>query len=172
MPRKHVTNRQGRDHVEYAGLLDYSHRELCLSSIVAQFLQAPAEADKWTAITWAKVVVEHSTFTDIGDANPDNIGRVISQQIVCMSETRRHKRCAMPRKRDSDSASGVRHRQPDLCSSGDGAFVGQRDQLTRERIEITLAEPGYAAQDGAATPARHRGKTLLNVQPAGTPHTH
>jgi copper chaperone CopZ len=44
-------------------------------------------------------------------------------------------------------------------------------QLTRERIEIALVEAGYPAQDGAVAPARPRGKTLLNVRPAGAPHT-
>ena len=52
-----IVNRQGKYAVLYAGLLDLAHRS-GLKSIATKLVQAPAEANTWTAICWAEVSTE------------------------------------------------------------------------------------------------------------------
>jgi hypothetical protein len=88
IPREFITQRQGKDHVSYAGLLDLAHRDLALSGIRTQLIQAPSPENGHTAIMWAEVTTNRGVFTGIGDANPDNVGRMIVPHAIRMAETR------------------------------------------------------------------------------------
>lgn len=88
IPNHFITSRQGKDHVSYAGLLDYAHRELGLKGIRTQFIQAPSETNGHMAVMWAEVTCEHGVFTGIGDADPISVGRMIIPHILRMAETR------------------------------------------------------------------------------------
>ena len=85
--RRFIVNRQGKYAVLYAGLLDLAHRT-GLKGITTKLLQAPAEANGWTAICWAEVSTESGQYTGIGDANPQNVGRMVALHTIRMAETR------------------------------------------------------------------------------------
>lgn len=87
MKKEFVVNRQGKDFVLYAGLLDQAHQE-GLKRITTQLVQAPAECNGHTAVTWAEVETAKGVFSGIGDANVANVGRMIALHIIRMSETR------------------------------------------------------------------------------------
>src|SRR5258708_7668017 len=87
MKKEFVVNRQGKDFVLYAGLLDQAHRE-GLKRIHTQLVQAPSEENGQLAIVYAEVETEKGIFSGIGDANPQNVDRMIAMHTVRMAETR------------------------------------------------------------------------------------
>lgn len=82
-----IVNRQGKDFVLYAGLLDAAHRN-GLSSISTSVYEAPRAENKWTAICQATVVFPWGSYSGIGDAHAENVGRMIQPHIIRMAETR------------------------------------------------------------------------------------
>lgn len=82
-----IVNRQGKDFVLYAGLLDAAHRN-GLSSISTSVYEAPRAENKWTAIVSATVIFPWGSYDGIGDANAENVGRMIQPHIIRMAETR------------------------------------------------------------------------------------
>jgi hypothetical protein len=87
MKKEFIVNRQGKDFVLYAGLLDQAHRE-GLKRISTKLLQAPSDENGHLAICYAEVETEKGVFSGIGDASPDSVGRMIAMHTVRMSETR------------------------------------------------------------------------------------
>lgn len=91
MESRFITNLQGRDFIQYGGLLDAAHKK-GLKSIRTKLVQVPDESNGHTAICYAEVVLvqdgEEKVFTGIGDANPRNVNRNIALHLVRMSETR------------------------------------------------------------------------------------
>src|SRR5579864_5438873 len=87
MKKEFIVNRQGKDFVLYAGLLDQAHRE-GLKRITTQLLQAPTAENGQLAIVHAEVETEKGLFTGIGDASPQNVSRMIVVHSVRMAETR------------------------------------------------------------------------------------
>jgi hypothetical protein len=87
MKKEFIVNRQGKDFVLYAGLLDQAHRE-GLKRISTTLLQAPTQENGQMAICRAEVETEKGVFSGIGDASPDNVGRMIAMHTVRMAETR------------------------------------------------------------------------------------
>lgn len=85
--REHLVERQGRTFVLYAGLLNEAH-EQGLSSIRTHLLQIPSQNNGETAICFAEVTTSRGIFTGVGDANPDNVGRVMVPHIIRLAETR------------------------------------------------------------------------------------
>ncbi len=79
-----MIERQGKRHVLYAGLLDEAHAR-GLRSIETELLQVP---NGEVAIARAVARTEDGKFTGIGDASPENVGRMIAPHIIRMAETR------------------------------------------------------------------------------------
>lgn len=100
--KRYIVNRQGKDVALYAGLLDLAHRT-GLKGIRTQLVQAPTPANGQTAIVWAEVTMEHGTFSGIGDASPDNVGRMVALHTIRMAETRAKARSL----RDALNVGGV-----------------------------------------------------------------
>ena len=72
----------------FAGLLDEAHSR-GLSSIDTELVQVPTEENGQVAVVKATVQMEDGrTFSGIGDASPDNVGRNIVPHIIRMAETR------------------------------------------------------------------------------------
>ncbi len=71
----------------YAGVLARAHEE-GLASITTELVQVPHPDNGMVAIVTAKVVTAKGTFTGVGDANPDNVGRKIVPHTIRMAETR------------------------------------------------------------------------------------
>ncbi|MDQ3943267.1 MAG: hypothetical protein M3254_09210 [Actinomycetota bacterium] len=83
-----LITRQGKQYVLFAGLLDEAHNR-GLSSIDTELVQVPTEENGQVAVVKARVEMEDGrTFSGIGDASPDNVGRNIVPHIIRMAETR------------------------------------------------------------------------------------
>lgn len=86
-------NIQGTDAVTYKGLLDLCHSQ-GLVGINTKLLQIPSEQNDFVAICRAEVTLIDAktdigkTFTGIGDASANNVGRMIVPHIIRMAETR------------------------------------------------------------------------------------
>lgn len=82
-----MIERQGKRFVLYAGLLEEAHAR-GLRSIETELLQVPSVENGEVAIVRAVVRTEEGKYTGIGDASPQNVGRMISPHIIRMAETR------------------------------------------------------------------------------------
>ncbi|MDP9455860.1 MAG: hypothetical protein M3Q60_08735 [Actinomycetota bacterium] len=80
--------RQGKQYVLFAGLLDEAHAR-GLKGIDTDLVQVPTPENGNVAVVKATVEMEDGrTFSGIGDASPDNVGRGIVPHIIRMAETR------------------------------------------------------------------------------------
>lgn len=82
-----LIERQGKQYVLYAGLLDAAHSR-GLRSIETELVQVPDKMNGGVAIVKATVRTEDGKFTGIGDASPENVGRNIAPHLIRMAETR------------------------------------------------------------------------------------
>ncbi|MDP8951097.1 MAG: hypothetical protein M3N18_02470 [Actinomycetota bacterium] len=87
MREEYMIERQGKRFVLYAGLLEEAHAR-GLRSIETELLQIPGAENGEVAIARAVVRTEDGKFTGIGDASPQNVGRMIAPHIIRMAETR------------------------------------------------------------------------------------
>lgn len=87
MKREFIVERNGREFVLYAGLLDEAHSQ-GLSLIRTELVQAPTADNGRMAIAHATVTTSKGTFTALGDASPDNVSRQMVPHLVRMAETR------------------------------------------------------------------------------------
>ena len=87
MREEYMIERQGKRFVLYAGLLEEAHSR-GLRSIETELLQIPGSENGEVAIARAVVRTEDGKFTGIGDASPQNVGRMIAPHIIRMAETR------------------------------------------------------------------------------------
>ncbi|CAA9457769.1 MAG: hypothetical protein AVDCRST_MAG37-3208 [uncultured Rubrobacteraceae bacterium] len=80
--------RQGKQYVLFAGLLDEAHNR-GLRGIDTELVQVPTAENGNVAVVKATVEMEDGrTFSGIGDASPENVGRNIVPHIIRMAETR------------------------------------------------------------------------------------
>ena len=84
---EYMIERQGKRFVLYAGLLEEAHSR-GLRSIETELLQVPAAENGEVAIVRAVVRLEDGKFAGIGDASPQNVGRMIAPHLIRMAETR------------------------------------------------------------------------------------
>ena len=82
-----MIERQGKRFVLYAGLLEEAHSR-GLRSIETELLQVPVAENGDVAIVRAVVRMEEGKFAGIGDASPQNVGRMIAPHLIRMAETR------------------------------------------------------------------------------------
>jgi len=86
-----LITRQGKQYVLFAGLLDEAHSK-GLKGIDTELVQVPTEENGRVAVVKARVEMEapegSRTFSGIGDASPENVGRNIVPHIIRMAETR------------------------------------------------------------------------------------
>ena len=88
-----MITRQGKQYVLFAGLLDEAHNR-GLRGIDTELLQVPSPENGNVAVVKATVEMEGPdegqgrTFSGIGDASPENVGRNIVPHIIRMAETR------------------------------------------------------------------------------------
>ena len=84
---EYMIERQGKRFVLYAGLLEEAHSR-GLRSIETELLQVPQSENGDVAIVKAVVRMEDGKFSGIGDAGPQNVGRMIAPHLIRMAETR------------------------------------------------------------------------------------
>jgi hypothetical protein len=89
-----MITRQGKQYVLYQGLLDEAHTR-GLRGIDTELVQVPTAENGNVALVKAVVEMEAAdgsegsrTFSGIGDASPENVGRNIVPHIIRMAETR------------------------------------------------------------------------------------
>ena len=92
-----LITRQGKQYVLFAGLLDEAHAR-GLKGIDTELLQVPTPENGQVAVVKATVEMSGGqgqggpegsrTFSGIGDASPENVGRGIVPHIIRMAETR------------------------------------------------------------------------------------
>lgn len=87
MKQEYIIERGGRSFVLYAGLLEEAHSR-GLRSIETELLQVPGVENGDVAIVRALVRMEDGKFAGIGDASPQNVGRMIAPHLIRMAETR------------------------------------------------------------------------------------
>lgn len=89
--------RQGKTYILFAGLLDEAHSR-GLAAIDTDLIQAPDDSNGQVAICKATVTIDkadqstgelrQASFSGIGDASPNNVGKMIAVHLIRMAETR------------------------------------------------------------------------------------
>jgi hypothetical protein len=82
-----LIDRQGKKAVLYAGLLDAAHQE-GLKEIRTSIVQIPCDENGHVAICQSTVITEKGTFSEIGDASPQNVARPMLTCLLRMAATR------------------------------------------------------------------------------------
>ena len=130
-----MITRQGKQYVLYQGLLDEAHAR-GLRGIDTELVQVPTAENGSVAVVKAVVEMEDGrTFSGIGDASPENVGRNIVPHIIRMAETRAKARAlrdavnvgatALEELSDGDEAPPTGYPPPrGLQSAGRGQSAG------------------------------------------------
>lgn len=94
MREEFMIQRQGKQFVLFAGLLDEAHSR-GLVGIDTELIQVPEDANGQVAVVKATVQIEEKpgsgelkTYSGLGDASPQNVSRNIVPHLIRMSETR------------------------------------------------------------------------------------
>ena len=89
MDKSHIIDLKGKQFVTYVGLLDLAHQK-GLTGFTTELLQAPNDANGQTTIVLARAIFNDGErmFCGIGDANPNNVNRMIAVHAIRMAETR------------------------------------------------------------------------------------
>ena len=80
-----ITELRGKQYITYEGLLDLAHKN-GLKSITTELLSYQGVGKE--AVVKATATGEHGTFTGLGDACPQNVGKGIATCTLRMAETR------------------------------------------------------------------------------------
>lgn len=158
MKKEFIVNRQGKDFVLYAGLLDQAHRE-GLKRIATRLIQAPTEENGHLAICHAEVETEKGIFSGIGDASPQNVGRMIAMHSVRMAETRAKARAL----RDAINVGVTAFEE-----LGDFEEVDSPAAVTLVQRSVDQRRPGRAPVEQPGESLGERGKIALVRESAGT----
>lgn len=87
MKKEFIIERQGKNFVLYAGLLEEAHQQ-GLKEITTALVQIPNPDNGNVAVCQAVVETEKGRFTGIGDASHENVAPIMRQHIIRMAETR------------------------------------------------------------------------------------
>lgn len=88
-----ISNIKGKDFVLYAGLLDLGHQK-GIRSIIVEALQYPTKENGMVAICRASLESKlGEEYTEIGDANPGNVNKMVAGHILRLAATRAKARC-------------------------------------------------------------------------------
>lgn len=85
--KKYIVNLQGKDFVTFSGLLDLAHQQ-GLVGVDENIVQIPTNDNGLVAVVQAKVTTEKGVFSGIGDASPDNVGKMVAKHLLRMASTR------------------------------------------------------------------------------------
>jgi hypothetical protein len=93
LDERFIKNIEGKDFVLYAGLLDLS-TQVGMSSMEVEIVQIPTKENGMMAICKAYVESKRGeTFSDVGDASPENCNYKVAKHLLRMSSTRAKARC-------------------------------------------------------------------------------
>jgi len=83
--RGHLVDLHGKEYITHAGLLEMAH-EQGIKSIITELISWDPE--RRAAVVMSTASGERGTFTGLGDASPENVGRNIATATLRMAETR------------------------------------------------------------------------------------
>lgn len=87
MKKEFIIERQGKNFVLYAGLLEEAHGQ-GLKEITTSLIQPPTPENGNMAICHAVVETAKGRFSGIGDASPENVSGMMRIHLIRMAETR------------------------------------------------------------------------------------
>jgi hypothetical protein len=170
--------RQGKQYVLFAGLLDEAHNR-GLRGIDTELVQVPTPENGNVAVVKATVEMEDDrTFSGIGDASPENVGRNIVPHIIRMAETRAKARAlrdavnvgatALEELSDGDEAPPENYPQPRGIQSGGRAETSQgtggNSRAARPRA---VEDSGDAGANGRAEAPQDASQDTKQETPQG-----
>lgn len=132
MSNEGVIDYKGREYALYPRLLAEAHKQ-GLHSIHSQLLQAPCAQNGHLAIVWAEVKTEKGAFSGIGDASPENVGRMVAGHIVRMAETRAKARAL----RDALNIMVLLEGEDDVAGQDEGVQAAPIAQAPTQPAEPT-----------------------------------
>lgn len=160
--RDFLVERQGRQFVLYAGLLDLAHQE-GLRAIRTKLIQVPTPENGQTAICSAEVETERGAFAGIGDAAPENVSRMMLPHLIRMAETRAKARAL----RDAVNVGTVAVEEMGEDIEPGGRGISDLGQLAREAAPRDQGQPrAQTASPGPAQASRTAGSTQTSPAPA------
>ncbi len=158
MREEFLITRQGKQYVLFAGLLDEAHNR-GLHGIDTELIQVPEESNGQVAVVKATVEMgDGRTFSGIGDASPENVGRSIAPHLIRMAETRAKARAL----RDAVNVGATALEE---LSEGDDAppaesfSAAERERPTPIRPRSADDEPNGQAQRTTSPSKSARGGT-------------
>lgn len=90
---KYILHINGRDFVKYEGLLSLAHQK-GIEKLEVTPIQYPTKENGNEAICKAVLTSKNGEcFTDVGDANPENVDKLVSAHILRIASTRAKARC-------------------------------------------------------------------------------
>jgi hypothetical protein len=175
---EYMIERQGKRFVLYAGLLEEAHSR-GLRSIETELLQVPSSENGDVAIVKAVVRMEEGKFSGIGDAGPQNVGRMIAPHLIRMAETRAKARAlrdainvGVTAFEELGGDDGAEERAPAYAaqassgqSSGDGHQAAREENrgelpATRKQLNYLEALVADVVEDGIAKFEEMVGKPI------------
>ena len=169
-----MITRQGKQYVLYQGLLDEAHAR-GLRGIDTELVQVPTAENGNVALVKAVVEMEATdgsegsrTFSGIGDASPENVGRNIAPHIIRMAETRAKARAlrdavnvgatALEELSDGDEAPPAAYPPPrGIQSAGRGQSTGSASSAPNGKAG-SKPEAVEGDSQGASQETSRRGK--------------
>ncbi len=176
MRKEFIVNRQGKEFVLYAGLLDLAHQH-GLTSIRTELVQVPSEENNRVAICTATAVFARDgmerVFTGIGDAAPNNVAPAMQTCLIRMAETRSKARAlrdavnigvaAFEELGDDDSYEGAGNRAPAGNRMQAGGPRGARAGAPAVRPgPATRVNAPEADTDSGAAPSSPTGRAAAS----------
>lgn len=182
MKKEFLIDRQGKQFVLYAGLLDLAH-ESGLVSIQTEAVNVSADFALFKAVVTITTAKDGArTFEGHGDASPANVGRNIAPHFVRMAETRAKARALRDALNigaasleelgddEPDTTGGTFQPRPQARPQGqpdDGAFAGMETRPAPQQAPTPIQRAPSAPQQGqhqafdVATPAQVRAIYLI-----------
>ena len=170
--------RQGKQYVLFAGLLDEAHNR-GLRGIDTELVQVPTPENGTVAVVKATVEMEDGrTFSGIGDASPENVGRNIVPHIIRMAETRAKARAlrdavnvgatALEELSDGDEAPPANYPPPRGIQSGGRAETLQSSSAnSRAARPRAVEDSGDAGANGRAEAPQEASQDAKQGTPQG-----
>jgi hypothetical protein len=170
-----MITRQGKQYVLYQGLLDEAHTR-GLRGIDTELVQVPTAENGNVALVKAVVEMEavdgsegSRTFSGIGDASPENVGRNIVPHIIRMAETRAKARAlrdavnvgatALEELSDGDEAPPAAYPPPrGIQSAGRSQAAGSTSSAPNGRTDSKPEVVEGESQEASAQETSRRGK--------------
>lgn len=143
--KEFMIERNGKTYVLYAGLLELAHQE-GLSEIETTIVQMPHAGNDNTAVVVARVRTERGTFTEIGDADPTNVNRMMLPHLLRMASTRAKARAL----RDAVNVGVVALEE---VADGDVPAADQEPSERAAHIRTAVRAQGRLISAAAATAA-------------------